>query len=158
MAIVFYLLGAIIGYHFFDFASKKSSKPIRIASAVFLIAYILAKNLVPGKLQIDNYLLQTLVYTLAAYALWNIVDAFIEKLKPRAICRRSFPIYAMHLNIGIIMLKVLSLLLPQCEWLSIPKTIIMIVSTLIIINLVCAFLEKFAPKIYGVLMGNRIKK
>ena len=158
MAIVFYLLGAIIGYHFFDFASKKSSKPIRIASAVFLIAYILAKNLVPGKLQIDNYLLQTLVYTLAAYALWNIVDAFIEKIKPRAIYRRSFPIYAMHLNIGIIMLKVLSLLLPQSEWLSIPKTIIMIVSTLIIINLVCAFLEKFAPKIYGVLMGNRIKK
>ncbi len=40
MSIVFYLMGGIIGYHFFDVASKKSSKPIRIASLIFLIAYI----------------------------------------------------------------------------------------------------------------------
>jgi peptidoglycan/LPS O-acetylase OafA/YrhL len=98
------------------------------------------------------------VYALAAYSLWNIVDGFIENLKPRAIYRRSFPIYAMHLNIGIIILKVLSFALPQSEWVLIPRFIIMFILTLIIINLVCAFLEKFAPKIYGVLMGNRIKK
>lgn len=158
MAIVFYLIGAIIGYHFFDFAAKKSSKPMQIASYIFLIAYILAKNLVPANLQKDNYLLQVVVYALAAYSLWNIVDGFIENLKPRAIYRRSFPIYAMHLNIGIIILKVLSFALPQSEWVLIPRFIIMFILTLIIINLVCAFLEKFAPKIYGVLMGNRIKK
>ncbi len=158
MAIVFYLIGAIVGYHFFDFAAKKSSKPVQLASAIFLIAYVLAKNLVPANLQKDNYLLQVIVYTLAAYFLWNVVDGFIEELKPRAIYRRSFPIYAMHLNVGIIVLKVLSLLLPQSEWVLIPRFVIMIVLTLVIINLVCAFLEKFAPKVYGVLMGNRIKK
>jgi fucose 4-O-acetylase-like acetyltransferase len=75
MSAVFYLIGAIIGYHFFDVASKKSSKPLKIASVVFLFAYILAKNIVPQELQIDNYLLQTVVYTLASFSLWNMVTA-----------------------------------------------------------------------------------
>lgn len=157
MSAVFYLIGAIIGYHFFDFASKKSSKPLKIASVVFLSAYILAKNIAPQKLHIDNYLMQTVVYTLAAFSLWNIVDIFIERIKPRAIYKRSFAIYAMHLNIAIIILKIFSFCLPQSPWLEIPKFIMMITLTLLIINCLCNFCEKFSPKIYGLFMGNRIK-
>ena len=149
MSAVFYLLGAIIGYHFFDVASKKSSKPLKIASVVFLFAYILAKNIVPQELQIDNYLLQTVVYTLASFSLWNIVDVFVERIKPRTIYRRSFAIYAMHLNIAIIILKIFSFCLPQSPWLEIPKFIGMVVLTLIAINCACAFLERYLPKIYA---------
>ena len=158
MAIVFYLMGAIIGYHFFDFASQKSSKPMQIASFIFLLAYILAKNIVPQNLHIDNYLTQTIVYTLAAFSLWNVVDVFIEQIKPRAIYRRSFAIYAMHLNVALVILKILAFCTPKNEWLEIPKFIIMVVSTLIIVNLICAFLEKFVPKVYATLMGNRINR
>ena len=125
---------------------------------VKIVVNILAKNIAPQEIHIDNYLTQTVVYTLSAYSLWNIIDIFIERIKPRAIYRRSFAIYAMHLNVGIIILKIFSFCTPQNEWLEIPKFIVMIISTLIIINFVCAFLEKFAPKIYAVLMGNRINK
>ena len=158
MSIVFYLIGAIIGYHFFDFAVKKSSKLMQIASFVFLAAYILAKNIAPQEIHINNYLTQTVVYTLAAFSLWNVVDVFIERIKPREIYRRSFAIYAMHLNLAIFILKILSICTPQNEWFEIPKFIIMVILTLVIINYVCAFLEKFAPKIYAILMGNRTNK
>ena len=158
MAIVFYLMGGIIGYHFFDLASKKSSKPIQIASLVFLTAYILAKNIAPQEIHINNYLTQTVVYTLAAFSLWNIADMFIERIKSRAIYRRSFAVYAMHLPVAIVILKILDFCTPQSQWLEIPKFMIMIISTLIIINSVCAFLERFAPKIYSVLTGNRMNK
>ena len=158
MAIVFYLIGAIIGYHFFDFASQKSSKPLQIASVIFLAAYILAKNIAPQEIHIDNYLTQTIVYTLAAFSLWNIADIFIERIKARAIYRRSFAIYAMHLNVAIVILKILAFCTPKNEWLEIPKFIIMVVSTLIIVNLICAFLEKFVPPVYATLMGNRVNK
>ena len=158
MAIVFYLMGAIIGYHFYDFASKKSSKPMQIASLVFLAVYILAKNIAPQRIHINNYLTQILVYTLAAFSLWNISDMFIERMKHRAIYRRSFAVYAMHLPVAIVILKIFEFCTPQSRWLEIPKFIIMIISTLAIINLVCAFLEKFLPKIYAILMGNRISK
>ena len=157
MAIVFYLIGAVIGHHFFDFFCKKSSRIMQISSIVFLFAYILAQNIAPQEIRIENYLAQTIAYTLAAFSLWNVVDSFIERIKPRAMYRRSFAVYAMHLNIAIIILKLLSLVTPQNEWLEIPKFIIMVVLTLVIINLVCAFLEKFAPKINAILMGNRKK-
>ena len=158
MSIVFYLTGAIIGHHFFDVACKKSSKPFQIFSLIFLAAYILAKNIIPQETYINNYLTQVITYTLASFSLWNITDMFVEKIKNRAIYTRSFAIYAMHLPIAIVMLKILSFCMPQSEWLEIPKFVIMIVSTLVIINLVCAFLEKFVPKIYAILMGNKMKK
>ena len=158
MAIVFYLIGAIIGYHFFDVAARKSSKPMQIASLLFLSAYILAKNIAPQEVHIDNYLLQVIVYTLAAFSLWNIADMFIERIKPRALYRRSFAVYAMHLQVAIVILKVFSLCLPQSEWLAIPKFILMVFFTLVIIQFVCAFLERFAPKMNAILMGNRIGK
>lgn len=158
MSIVFYMIGAIIGYHYFDFACTKSSKRLQIASVVFLSAYVIAKTIVPSKLHIDNYLIETLVFTLAAFSLWNISDIFIEQIKPRAIYRRSFAIYAMHLNIAIIILKILSFVIPANEWLEIPRFIIMVVLTLVIINFICAFMERFFPRIYALLMGNRVKK
>lgn len=158
MSLVFYLIGAIIGYHFFGFAAKKSSKPMKITSVIFLSAYILAKNIVPQELHIDNYLIQTVVYTLSAFSLWNIVDIFIERIKPRAIYKRSFAVYAMHLNIAIIILKIFSFCLPENPWLEIPKFITMVVLTLVIINCICSFCEKFLPKIYGLFTGNRIHK
>jgi hypothetical protein len=131
---------------------------VQIASAVFLVTYILAKNIVPRNLHVINYLIEIVVYTAAAFALWNVVDLFIERIVPKAIYRRSFAVYAMHLNVAIIILKILDLLTPQSEWLEILKFIIMVVSTLVIINVVCAFLERFLPKVYALFMGNRIKK
>ena len=156
MSIVFYLLGAVVGYHFFDFTCKKSSKSMQLTSFIFLLAYIVAKNIVPQNIHIDNYFTQTIIYTLAAFALWNITDFFIEQIKPRAIYQRSFAIYAMHLPVAIVILKIFDFCTPPSQWLEIPKFIIMIILTLIIINFVCAFLEKFAPKIYAILMGNRL--
>lgn len=158
MSIVFYMMGAIIGYHYFSYVSGKSSKPLQIISVILFLSYILAKNIVPRELHIINYLTETIVYTMAAFTLWNIADIFIDRIKLRAIYRRSFAIYAMHLNVAIIILKILTLCTPQNEWLEIPKFIIMIISTLVIINYVCVFLEKFFPKIYALFMGNRINK
>lgn len=158
MAIVFYLMGAMIGCHFFDLAAKKSSRPVQIVSAIFLATYVLAKTIAPTQIHIDNYLTQTIVYTLAAFSLWNVADMFVERMKPKAIYRRSFAVYAMHLPVAIVILKIFDFCTPKSQWLEIPRFIIMVASTLIIINLACAFLEKFTPKIYAVLMGNRTNK
>lgn len=157
-SIIFYIIGATVGYHYFDFISKKSSGKTQILSVIILLTYVLVKNIVPQKLHIDNYFIQVIVFTICSFALWNIVDMFIENIKPRAIYSRSFAIYAMHLNVALIVLKVLSILLPQNEWLEIPKFIIMVSLTLVIINVVCTVLEKFSPKVYGVLTGNRMIK
>ena len=157
MSLVFYLTGAIVGYHYFDFISQKSSKKMQTVSVLFLFIYILCKNIVPQELHITNYLIEVIVFTAVAFALWNVTDIFIERIKPRAIYRRSFAIYALHLNIAIIILKLLGIILPQTEWLEIPKFLIMVISTITIINYLCALLERFFPELYMIFMGNRIK-
>ena len=157
-AIIFYILGAIIGYHYFDLALLKSSKTIQIGSLLFLASYFIAKTFVPQEFHVDNYLIETIVFILCSLSLWNIVDIFIGKIKPRAIYGRSFAIYAMHINVSGIVMKILSAIIGENKWLEIPKIILMVISTLIIINLICAFLERFLPKIYGIFMGNRTKK
>lgn len=157
-AIIFYLTGAIIGYHYFDLVSGKSSKPTQFISVAFLAVYVLAKNIVPQRLHIDNYLAEVIVFTLASCSLWNITDIFIDKIRPRAIYRRSFAIYAMHLNVAMIILKIFSLLLPDTEWLKFPKFVFMVALTLIAINLFCIFTEKFLPGVNATLMGKRLKK
>ena len=157
-SIVFFLIGAIIGYHFFGYVSQKTSKPIHFISLVLFLLYIFSKNIVPQELHISNYLIEIIVYTIAAFSLWNILDIFIERIKPRAIYSRSFAIYAMHLNVAIVLHKMLSFCIPNHEWLEIPKFIIMAVFTIVIINYACALLEKFLPRIYALLVGNRLKK
>ena len=157
-SIIFYLMGATIGYHFFDFICKKSGKKMQIISGVFLFVYFLVKTIVPQELHLDIYMIEVVAFSLCAYAMWNVADAFVEKLKPRPLYRRSFAVYAMHLNLALIVLKIINILLPQSQWLEIPKFIIMVCMTIMIINYICAFLEKFAPKIYGLLTGNRIKR
>ena len=157
-SIIFYLIGATIGYHYFDFICKKSTKKTQIISGAFLLAYILVKTIVPQRLHVENYLAKAVVLSLCALALWNITDAFASKLKSRPLYRRSFAVYAMHLNLALIVLKVINIVLPQRQWLEIPKFAIMVCTTLIIINYLCALLEKFAPKIYGLFMGKGIKR
>ena len=64
----------------------------------------------------------------------------------------------MHLNVAIVILKILGFCAPKNEWLEIPKFIIMDVFTIIIINYACAISEKFFPRIYALFIGNRLKK
>ena len=97
-SIIFFMLGAVIGHHYFDYICQKSSRVTQIISITLLLSYVIAKNVIPHNLFIENYLMQVIVFTICCFALWNTLDIFIEKLKPRPIYRRSFAIYAMHLN------------------------------------------------------------
>ena len=157
-SVIFYLIGATAGYHYFDLISQKSCKTTQLLSVIFLSLYILAKNIVPQELHINNYLVQVIVFTMCSFALWHTADIFIERLKPRAVYKRSFAVYAMHLNIAIVILKILSVILPHNPYMEIPKFVIMVVVTLTIINFVCAFLERYLPKLNGFLFGKHIKQ
>jgi fucose 4-O-acetylase-like acetyltransferase len=84
-ALIFYLIGGIIGYHYFDFISGKSTKPAQVISVAFLFIFILTKNIIPGELHINNAVTEIIAFTLCSLALWNTTDIFIEKIKTRDI-------------------------------------------------------------------------
>ena len=156
-SIVFYLVGALIGLHFFDFAAKRSDKKTQVGSVVFLAAYILCKNVFSARLY-DNPLLEIVIFTSCCFALWNAADLFIHKIKPRPLYARSFAVYAMHVNLAAIISKAIYLVAPKKEWFAIPNLLLTLVCTLVAINVACIVLEKYFPRIYGFLMGRRTKR
>lgn len=156
-SIIYFLIGAIIGEHYFDLASKKSTKTMRWFSIIFLFVYIVLKNIFASQTYPLENILRIIVFTLSAFSVWNITDIFIHKIKTKKLYSRSFAIYAMHVNIAAIITKLIFICLPKNGWLALPNFILTVVLTLISINLICYFLEKFTPKIYSILMGNRLK-
>ena len=154
--IIFYLIGAIIGKHYFDFASRKSNKCIQWLSIIFLLIFIVFKNLFTFPDFLLTAVFEVVLLTLSAYAFWNIIDIFVHKIKPRKIYSRSFAIYAMHVTISTIIANLISICLPNSEW-AILNFFATFILTLLIINLICSFLEKFLPKLYAILLGNRVK-
>ncbi|MBQ2389657.1 MAG: hypothetical protein II305_06355, partial [Clostridia bacterium] len=93
--------------------------------------------------------------TLSAFALWNITDIFIDKVKQRKVYSRSFAIFAMHINTSAIITKLIFQCLPKSEWMAIPNFISTVILTLFLINVICSVLEVFLPKVYSILMGGR---
>jgi surface polysaccharide O-acyltransferase-like enzyme len=157
-AIVFYMLGALLGKHYFADVTKKTNRASQICSVSFLLVYVLLKNLFPTN---EYYMLpfvKIIVFALAAYALWSALDLFFDKLKPRSIYARSFAIYAMHVNVAAIIYKLCYLILPKNGYMAIPNFVITLSLTIIVINVFCIVFERYLPSVYALLMGKGIKK
>lgn len=157
-SIIFFLIGAIVGKHFFTYFTKKSNKRLKFISMLFLIMYVIFKNIFFISPYIEKPILDVIIFTLCAFALWNIVDIFIDKIKPKAIFSRSFAIYALHVNVSTIITKIFILIFPHNEWFAIPNFITTIILSLTFINCFCILFENFFPKLYSIIMGNRLKE
>lgn len=157
VALTFYVIGAIVGKHFWDSICQKSTKGMQWGSILFLAAYVLAKNIFSPKFHVRHPILVVAVFCLTSFALWNVVDVFIDKIKPRAIFSRSFAIYAIHVNLSAVIAKLCFFCMPRNEYFAIPNFIITFILTLIIINLACSFFEKHCSKIYSMFMGMRTR-
>lgn len=156
-SIVYYFIGAIIGKHYFNSTLKKSSKIVQCLSMVFLSTYIILKNLFTPQMQSLEAILSVVIFPPLAFALWNILDVFVHKMKTKKVYSRSFAIYAMHSNISAIITKLVFIVFPKREWMAIPNFFATVILTLLFINLMCSLGEKFFPKVYSALMGNRLK-
>ena len=157
-SIVYYLIGALIGQHYFDLVTKPSAKWMQWASVAFLAVYIALKNVFADHTYPCKILLQVVVFVLASFAFWNVTDMFIHRVRPRKLYARSFAIYALHSNVAAIITKLIVLCFPKSEWMAIPNFIATIILTVLTIHVACTLLEKFLPKVYAVLMGNRLKR
>ena len=142
-SIIYYLIGAIVGRHYFNFIAKRSNDKCRYGSLIFLVVYIALKNIFPPQINSYKSILEVIFFTLSAYALWNIIDIFIDKIRMKKLYMRSFAIYALHINIAAIITNMIYLLGSKSEWMVIPNFVITAILTVILINIICTLLEKF---------------
>ena len=155
-SIIFYIIGAYIGKHHFNSIAKNRSPIIQYSSIAFLVLYVTLKNIFCEGIYIEKPI-DVVIFPICAFALWNALDLFIEKITIKPMFSRSFAIYAMHTNVSAIIAKLFLIVFSSNEWLAIPNFIVTFVLTLLIINVFCIVCERYAPAIYSVLMGQRVK-
>lgn len=152
-SIIYFLVGAIIGKHYFYNFEKKSALRVRVFSAGFLIAIIVLKNVFPYSFYTIKPFVTTVVYVLCAFSFWQLFDVIVDKLKVRPVYSRSFMVYAMHTNISAIITKLTMFILPKSEWFAIPNFIITTILTLVLINVFCIIIEQRFPLLCFLLSG-----
>lgn len=157
-AIVYYLLGAWIGKHYMAFSVRRASKKEQLFSCIFLVLYVLGKNAFPTNDYYIKPFVTIVVFVLASYSLWNIVDGFMDKIKMIPLYSRSFAIFAMHTNVSAIICKILYLIFPRNGYFALPNLIITIIITTMSINVFCIVFERLMPSTYALFMGKGIKK
>lgn len=152
VSIVYYMVGAIIGKHFFEGFCKKSSLKTQIVSLVILLT---AGVLFYFMDELDTNPIFAFIFILCAWAFWNAADLFVSRFPSFPMVKNSFAIYALHSNLLSIFAKLLFLLLPKNGWMALPNFILTLSLTLIFIRLFCYVLNKLSPKLFKIITGGR---
>lgn len=154
-SIIYYLIGCYVGKHFFSLFQRKASKKASLPAILFFalsIAFLVLKsyNILP-----DINALNTIVLIVAIFSFWILSDLFIDKIQVKTYMEYSFLIYAMHLNIQAVIIKLLYLFGPKFPFMAVLSFFGTTILTLIAIILFAALIKKYVPKLYGILSGNR---
>ncbi len=150
-----FLLGGLIGRHFFDAFSKKSSFKWQIfgGSAIVVSSIVICFKTF-NLFIIPSFVYYALIY-ISAVSFWLFADLFIDKLKNRQFYSSSFLVFAMHVNVSAVVTKLLYFILPKSSYFAFLNCALTIIISLFLINIFGIILKRFLPKIYSVLTGAR---
>jgi len=154
-AISYYIIGGIIGKHYFEAFSRKSSRKVQwISLIVFVFSVIYSYFYVAFEPKLP-IMVNKIVIIASAFAFWNASDLVVERLKMRGFYSNSFANFAMHINVSAVLSKLFYIALPKTPLFAIPNFVLTVITTLLLINLFCAGLKRFLPSVNSVLMGEK---
>lgn len=149
------MFGALLGMHFKKQFGERSEKTEMIIYTVLFAVSCGLTVVYKADVLLYGKGIYALVRLLFAFTLWKMYDWYYKGQKVHPFEKRSFMVFAMHLNIIAVISKLIYLLLPKSNIFVIPNMIVSLVSTLLIINWFCVFMERFFPKVYSVISGSR---
>ena len=154
-SIIFYLIGAYIGIHFFDWFSNRKNKAVSVISLILFLMCSLYITLA-DELKLDNDgFVYILVMTLFCFSTWFMFDFFTFNKKPKHFCNYSFMMFALNFYLGVYVAKILYIILPKSQMFAVVNLILTLIIVIGSILLCSAFMEKYIPKVYKLITGNR---
>ncbi len=154
-SIIFYMLGAYIGIHYFDwFAKKRHRSTAVIAAFIFLICSIY--GVLSTKLSLPNTgFAHIILMCLFCLSTWVMFDIFSFKNKPKEFFNYSFMMFALNFYLGVYISRILYLILPKIQYFCLVNLIITLLLEIGFIGIASFFLKKYFPKTYSLLTGGR---
>lgn len=151
-AILYYLVGAYIGIHFFkEFATRLVGKWRVFSMLVVFICLLFIDGDMTAYKNID---IQPILLCVFALAAWGGFDLLKNETYYKFEVE-SFLIYAMHLNVGAIVTKILYLFLPKNTVFSVVNYLGTIVITILLIVNFSNIIGKVSPKLKKLVSGSR---
>lgn len=153
--IVFYLVGAVIGKYYWDkFIQKVSSKKSILCILGMVIAWVWEYAInVWGVYQ--SPLVDIVILIIYSLAFWNVFDLICDKIPTRPFMNHFFWVYAIHMNLCGGIGKIMYTICPKTPGWAIVVFLSTVIMTLVLIEGLCVFMQKYLPKAYNVLSGQR---
>lgn len=156
LAVIFYLIGGLVGRFYFDAFSRKVSRSVQILSAALVVLSVVYFALLHFEVLPVIKIIDTGLLVLFSFCLWNTFDLFLpEKITAPGFTAHSFWVYATHVNLSAVITKVIYWILPKSPWLCPVNFVFTTLVTLAVIEAVCFVIKKLLPKLYGILSGAR---
>lgn len=152
-SIVYYMVGAYVGMHFFSwFSGHSTAKTIFGAIIVLLCVFIRSCF----DITTDDMFFRTLCLTVYAIGFFFAFDSIILRYNSNpGFLNHSFWVYALHLNLSAVITKLLFFFFPKTCFYAWGNLFATIISTLIFIELLNRLMHRYAPNLYSILSGAR---
>lgn len=99
------------------------------------------------------YLFSRLSYCVALWSIFDMILPFIVPLK--CYWYHSFWVYALHVNVSAIIIKVLVIILPMHPIFAIANHFLSTIISLVVISLIAQLIKNISVPLYNVLSGSR---
>lgn len=154
-AIIYYMLGAFLGYHYFNrFSVIEIKRPfvffiLILVSNIWLFVFFETESteLFLGKC------IEVIVLVIYSISLYCLFLRFTDVLPNRPFMKHSFWVYALHMKMGAIT-KLIWVFFPQ-SFMAIPNFLFTIIVTLVIIEYLSRLTCRYCPSLYELLSGGR---
>ncbi len=153
-SIIFFLVGAYIGIHYFEWFHGKMNRDIfKFFCAISLLCLSATIIVIQHFYAIKVFEYgKPIILCVYSISLWKVFDCLPEG-KNYGVEKESFLIYAMHTNVSAIITKLLFLMLPKNVCMAAINYFTTIVLTIVIIYFFTVILNKFFPKAKILLKG-----
>ncbi len=158
-SLTFYMVGCIIGKHYMrQFTSEKGKLFSIVSLCIFLICTVIWFFRSIGVLRF-SVVVNIILLTIYALSFWVAADLMlnIKKISVKPIFYDNFFIYAMHINVSAIIVKLLYLVMPKDVIFAIPNFILSTVLTLTVILFFAKILRKKTNQLYLLISGKKMK-
>ncbi len=148
---IYYIIGAYIGTHFFDFVNKKSKNTMIFS----IVGVILGQVLGFLFTKTEFILFNTLSLIISVISFWYLYDFL--KIKPFAACLTTitFFIYAAHGTVLEFLQAIVLRIFPDSSMVALVTYITFPLITLGILVLTALVLKKITPKFWSLINGAR---
>lgn len=154
-SIIFYMLGAYIGLHFFNWFTSKKTPLVAVIGLIGYIGCSVYRAIGGHYNEMDAGIGYLVFMTIFCFSLWFLFDLFHYGKRLPELVSYSFMMFAMNFYLGVYISKILYLILPKSQIWCLANLALTVGMELAVILSTSHILSHKCNRFYRVIVGGR---